>query len=535
MNEDKSQVLKGENKAPAGKIKKFLKIVGKSCLGLIGLVVILIILYMLSPTFTDFEGTVWQKYKGDNSMPKITVFAGQSAIDKEGKTITPMEIASNCSEKTLGSSTLKGDYSKGIDRPNHCVVSNGGNLKMPDTPSLDFYLLLPDGSIISLDGTAMNRIQVNINKDDITIIQAYGKAYYRIQKQPTGKKFVIQVRDRTFTSTGTEVAVNIGANEDDFQDRIAQVAVIRGSVSVTTSGKQVPATSLKSGQKVIYQYMATKHKTTKPTSCEAGNKLCGDKCIPENLTCCEQARFSKVAHGAYCTNPVAKSCQTILQPGINILKTPKELRCCPEGKTTCSENESLGQATTITPEKLAKTDALMMDEFTKRQLVFADYYKFVWEGTSADQAKQRLQQIITTIQKNNQLAWDELEQQSEKSWDDWVESFKAESDTYWDNTVNNSNNQICPSGYYLATNMLCYPQSKFYTCKPGLYLGTDKMCHKYTSSGSKSGSSSGSGTSSGSGSVTNEQCSPPGSGTYQLMCESTHQGYLKNGQCCVQY
>ena len=526
-----------------GKGKKVLKVCGFSCLGLIGLTVILIILIIVSakfsPTFTDYENTVWQQYQGDKSTPKVTAFAEQSAIDEKGKAISPMRIDSNCSPRTLGSTSVMGDYSKGIERPNHCVISNEGiNMNWdPNNPSssLDYYLLLPDGSIISLDGGERNRIQVNINKNDIRVIQAYGKAYYRIQKQPADKKFIIQVGKETFTATGTEVAVNLDENEKDIKDRAVQVAVIKGSLTVTLGNKQVPATNLKAGQKVGYRYigyLGTKDEATKPISCEKGNKLCDDKCIPENLTCCEQSRFSKVAPGAFCMSSQAKSCQTILQPGINLLRTPKELRCCPEGKTTCSESESLGGATTVMPVKLAKTDTVMTDEFTKRQMIFADYYKFVWQGTSANQAKERLQQIITAIQKNNQVAWDELQQQSEKSWDDWVESWKGEADTYWDNTINNTNNQICQSGYYLATDMLCYPESQFYSCKSGYYLGTDKKCYKYTGSGSVPSYSSGSGSS---GSGANEQCGPPGSAVYQSMCELSHRGYLKGGQCCVQY
>jgi hypothetical protein len=236
MDKESSQTPEKEDKKPAKKGRKILKILRLGCIGLVVVIILFIAvgltLTKLNPTYTDYEGTAWQKYEGDKSTPAFTVFTEQDGTSESGMTVVKINIDSECDPAGSGTQYLYGDFTKGVERPNHCVISNDPEIRLSTDPILDYYLLLSDGSIISLDGTVANKIQVNVNSDGINIIQSEGTAYYRIQKQPEGKQFTIQMGPETYTATGTELMFQAANSTTTAAARNYKAAVINGSVQV---------------------------------------------------------------------------------------------------------------------------------------------------------------------------------------------------------------------------------------------------------------------------------------------------------------
>jgi len=269
-----------------------LKGLGYSCLIILGLVVIIgaivLIVRSSSKTKTDSWGNVWQKYKGSKSKPTFTVFAEECGKDSSGRTSGgSAHIFNTCDpmndSSTLDRSHLTGDYSKGIAMPNHCAVANDGTEYTKW--DLDFYLLLADGSIISADGSTVEKIQVNTDQEGTTVVQSDGKAYYRIQQQTSGKKFVIRAGSETFTATGTEAEFDFGEKTVSSEENV-QVMVVKGSLEGTSTQKGGSTFTVKQRQKAKYpvRWQSSYPPTITPMDVEAADPMLADKFFLKQIT-----------------------------------------------------------------------------------------------------------------------------------------------------------------------------------------------------------------------------------------------------------
>lgn len=295
-----------------------LKVIGYSCLIIVITAVIIgavvLIVRATRKTNTDDYGNIWQKYEGSKSKPTFSVFAeegpkdaGKNAIGDNAYIYTicdPMDDS-----PTTSLQYLTGDYAKGIARPNHCAVENAGLGQNIGKNDLDYYLLLPDGSLISMDGSMIGKIQVNINQDGTTIVQADGKAYYRIQKQESGKKFVIRVGDQTFTATGTEVDIDIGEMNVAAGEKNVQVMVINGSLESASTKKGGSAFTIKHRQKAKYpiRWQSSYPPTITPMDVEATDPLLTDKFLRK------QTIFSYINKFSWQGQTLAQLTQTLQQ------------------------------------------------------------------------------------------------------------------------------------------------------------------------------------------------------------------------------
>lgn len=356
MDKESSEMLGKENKKTVRKGKKVLKVISLCCAGLIGIFFLAVVGYIIyekyNPIYTDFDGNFWQKYEGDKSTPTFTVFAEQSGVDKDKKPVSKINISSGCDPKNLSSNSLEGDFAKGVERPNHCIISNtatapytapsiGASSPFSDNSDLDYYLLFSDGSLISLDGAVANKIQVNVNSDSINIIQSEGTAYYHIQKQADGKKFTIDMGPETFTAIGTDLLFKTDGATASLRNY--QMAVLKGS-----------------GQ-VKYRKIST-----------LGNR------ILERVTRKKQS-------------------------------VPDEFPLKEKQKISYAYHKDIPP--TITPINMADTDTLMTNKFVLKQYsrIFVVIYI---KGVSFDLIKSALQEILVTIQKANQLAVELSEKQN---------------------------------------------------------------------------------------------------------------------------
>lgn len=199
-------------------------------------------------TFTDSSGTEWQKFKESKTDTNFKVFMEQSNsehlgyINKECDPSTPLASMSKLEYKDL-------NYRNGIDRPNHCLVVAGYYKGLSsDSLPVNTFVLLPDGSLITLDGSQTSAIQVNISEQGTRIIQSQGKAFYRIAKQPAGKKFVIQAGSQEFTAVGTKVFADIDNGEK------VNLGLYEGSGTLTERRKNGGVIEMQVGKFAEYSY-----------------------------------------------------------------------------------------------------------------------------------------------------------------------------------------------------------------------------------------------------------------------------------------
>lgn len=148
----------------------------------------------------------FQPYRVDDSELKVKIYS-----ENYGK-IGSMALFDTCDSKL----EKKGEEADKIgdqvlEKPNHCVLHFWGQ-------SESAYILLPDGSLIAVDGSAV--IQVNLFDKETRIVQTDGRGYYRIAKQPEGKKFTIQMGNQIFSATGTEIIAH--AYQIPMADEIAE-------------------------------------------------------------------------------------------------------------------------------------------------------------------------------------------------------------------------------------------------------------------------------------------------------------------------
>jgi len=411
MDKESSEMLGKENKKPVGRGKKVLKVIGLCCAGLIGIIILFVAVYVTyekyNPVYTDLDGNIWQKYEGDKSTPAFTVFAEQGGTDKDGEVIGKINISIGCDPKDIGSGVLAGDFTKGVERPNHCIISNSANVPQSGEISLDYYLLLSDGSLISLDGTVVNKIQVNVNDDGINIIQSEGTAYYRIQKQAEGKKFTIDIGPETFTVVGTELFFKISKG-GSATERKYEAGVYAGSARGTF--RKIPN-----------------------WTSEIKRKLSGSK--SEN------------------------------DDGVVI----KEKQIVTYESKIHFQSSHPPTITPIDMDSTVGTDTLPNNRFILKH--YSPMFSIIFiRATSYDQIKLAVEQFIADILKSNQLAVDKADQVKALT-DAAAAKAKSNASSKKKSTSTNSGCDAgshaetsalcCPDGQSLATDGKCWPDSSF--------------------------------------------------------------------------
>ena len=101
-----------------------------------------------------------------------------------------------------------------IQVDNHCLLTfteYKGPASLFETYPYNVYLVLPDGSLITLSTQESPSIQVNMYDKETRIVQLNGYAYYRVAPQE-GKKFSVQMADRVMYVTGTEFFAGVSSS-----------------------------------------------------------------------------------------------------------------------------------------------------------------------------------------------------------------------------------------------------------------------------------------------------------------------------------
>lgn len=238
------------SKAKATYCTKNGKLIIFCCAGILLLAVISIIIYLfVSPkkTFTDSAGTVWQRYTDSNGTSfKVYIEQASFSTSPEGAFInSECDPQLNLNEVT----ELKGqNYTKGVDRPNHCrVIAGYFQAKSSAGNPVNTFVLLPDGSLLTLDGSIVSTIQINIDDDGTRIVQSSGNVYYRIAKQSTDKKFVIQAGNQEFTAHGTKVFTSI-------DNETVKLGLFEGAGTLTEFTRDSEAVQIQVGTFAQYLY-----------------------------------------------------------------------------------------------------------------------------------------------------------------------------------------------------------------------------------------------------------------------------------------
>jgi len=97
---------------------------------------------------------------------------------------------------------------------NHCLLTFAeydGPKSIQNTYLYNVYLVLPDGSMITLTTKETPSIQVNMYDKETRIVQLNGYAYYRVAPQ-NEKKFSVQMVDRIMYVTGTEFFAGVSSS-----------------------------------------------------------------------------------------------------------------------------------------------------------------------------------------------------------------------------------------------------------------------------------------------------------------------------------
>ena len=240
---------------PLTKIKKYYqtkkgKVIIISSLGLLMFIFIgLTTLLLLSSgeTFTDSNGTIWHKFKNpDKQLFKVYI---EQASFSSGRAY----INSDCDPRVELKNTTRlnidtSKYKNGIDRPNHCRIIAGHYKALSSAGDpVNTYVLLPDGSLLTLDGGSVSSIQVNINDSETRIVQDSGNVFYRIAKQRAGKKFIIQAGRQEFAALGTKVFTNI--DEDTVK-----LGLFEGAGTLTEFTRGSEAVQIQVGTFAQYLY-----------------------------------------------------------------------------------------------------------------------------------------------------------------------------------------------------------------------------------------------------------------------------------------
>lgn len=126
-----------------------------------------------------------------------------------------VEMVESCTYSD-GTQAKETQYSVGrepIQVSNHCLLTFAEyeGLGIQETYPYSVYLVLPDGSLITLSTKDTPSIQVNMYDKETRIVQLNGYAYYRVAPQE-GKKFSVQMVDRVMYVTGTEFFAGVSSS-----------------------------------------------------------------------------------------------------------------------------------------------------------------------------------------------------------------------------------------------------------------------------------------------------------------------------------
>lgn len=152
-----------------------------------------------------------QTYTPADTETKYMVYADIIRTDPE------VEMIESCtySDGTVAKETQYYIGREPVQVSNHCLLTFA-EYDGPDTIENSYlynvYLVLPDGTMITLSTKETPSIQVNIYEKETRIVQLNGYAYYRVATQEVGKKLSVQMIDRVMYVTGTEFFAGVSSS-----------------------------------------------------------------------------------------------------------------------------------------------------------------------------------------------------------------------------------------------------------------------------------------------------------------------------------
>ncbi len=152
-----------------------------------------------------------QAYTPSDTEMKYMVYADIINTDPE------VEMIESCTYSD-GTESKETQYFVGrepVQVSNHCLLTFAeydGPDSIQNTYLYNVYLVLPDGSLITLTTKDTPSIQVNMYDKETRIVQLNGYAYYRVAPQEDSKKFSVQMIDRVMYVTGTEFFAGVSSS-----------------------------------------------------------------------------------------------------------------------------------------------------------------------------------------------------------------------------------------------------------------------------------------------------------------------------------
>lgn len=151
-----------------------------------------------------------QAYTPADTEKKYLVYADIISKDPE------VEMIESCtySDGTEAKETRYYVGREPVQVSNHCLLTFAeydGPDSLQETYFYNVYLVLPDGSLITLSTKDTPSIQVNMYEKETRIVQLNAYAYYRVAPQE-GKKFSVQMVDRVMYVTGTEFFAGVSSS-----------------------------------------------------------------------------------------------------------------------------------------------------------------------------------------------------------------------------------------------------------------------------------------------------------------------------------
>lgn len=248
-------LIRPKGQALVSKISKFYKANKNKIIIFSGVILLLIavgisvfLIFNSGKTYTDSDGTIWQKFDNNSNEPLFKIYVEQSSF-KDGAYInSECDPRVDLEKTTKLEPTKEQTYVQGIDRPNHCRIISGHYPPSDATEGTsNTFILLPDGSLLTLDGNTISIVQVNIDETGTRIVQSSGNVYYRIAKQSPGKKFVIQVGNQEFTALGTKVFTSI-------DNETVKLGLFEGAGTLTEFTRDSEAVQVQVGTFAQYLY-----------------------------------------------------------------------------------------------------------------------------------------------------------------------------------------------------------------------------------------------------------------------------------------
>lgn len=152
-----------------------------------------------------------QAYTSEDTELKYMVYADIIRTDPE------VEMIETCTYSD-GTESKETRYLVGrepVQVSNHCLLTFAeydGPETIENSYLYNVYLVLPDGTMITLSTKETPSIQVNMYEKETRIVQLNGYAYYRVAPQEEGKKLSVQMVDRVMYVTGTEFFAGVSSS-----------------------------------------------------------------------------------------------------------------------------------------------------------------------------------------------------------------------------------------------------------------------------------------------------------------------------------